>query len=100
MWSHPESTECHPELVSGSPENSARVMISHTLSLIQQSDFSPEDLQIKLNQALEDLQTKPAILFALLRNALTGARFTPPLNETMSVLGKDEAVERLSLSIQ
>lgn len=99
-WSHPESTERHPELVSGSPKNSARVMISHALGLIQQSDFSPEDLQTKLNQALEDLQTKPAILFALLRNALTGARFTPPLNETMSVLGKDEAVERLSLSIQ
>ncbi len=88
----------HPELVSGSPKNSAKFMITRTLNLIKNSDFSPEDLQIKLNKDLEDLETKPAILFALLRNALTGARFTPPLNDTMSVLGKDEVEERLSLA--
>ena len=101
FFKKPELTKAELLDVKGlEGEAQAKQFIAHTLNLIKNSDFSPEDLQIKLNQALEDLQTKPAVLFALLRNALTGARFTPPLNDTMSVLGKGEAVERLSLSIQ
>jgi glutamyl-tRNA synthetase len=101
FFKKPELTKAELLDVKGlEGEAQAKQFITHTLNLIKDSDFSPEDLQTKLNQALEDLQTKPAVLFALLRNALTGARFTPPLNNTMSVLGKDEAVERLSLSIQ
>ena len=101
FFKKPELTKAELLDVKGlEGEAQAKQFITHTLNLIKNSDFSPEDLQIKLNQALEDLETKPAVLFALLRNTLTGARFTPPLNDTMSVLGKDEAVERLSLSIQ
>lgn len=101
FFKKPELTKAELLDVKGlEGEAQAKQFITHTLNLIKDSNFSPEDLQIKLNQALEDLETKPAVLFALLRNALTGARFTPPLNDTMSVLGKDEAVERLSLSIQ
>lgn len=81
-------------------EDQAKQFISHALSLIEGSDFSPEDLQAKLNRALEDLDTKPKVLFALLRNALTGAKFTPPLNETMSVLGKQETTERLNKALE
>lgn len=101
FFKKPELTKAELLDVKGlENEAQAKQFISHTLNLIKDSDFSPEDLQIKLNKALEDLDTKPGVLFALLRNALTGARFTPPLNDTMSVLGKDEVVERLSLSIQ
>ena len=78
-------------------------MISHTLNLINQipdDDFTSENIQTKLNQALEDFNTQPKVLFALLRNALTGAKFTPALNDTMAVLGKDEVNERLNLSLE
>lgn len=80
----------------------AKTMLTHTLNLIQQipvEKWSSESIQLKLNQALEDLHTKPAILFALLRNALTGAKFTPPLADMMAVLGKNEVEERLSSTI-
>jgi glutamyl/glutaminyl-tRNA synthetase len=78
-------------------------MLTHTLNLIQQipvEKWSSKSVQLKLNQALEELEAKPAILFALLRNALTGAKFTPPLVEMMAVLGGDEIEERLLKSIK
>jgi glutamyl-tRNA synthetase len=84
-------------------ESQAKEFISHTLNLINQipdDDFTSENIQAKLNQALEDLNTKPKVLFALLRNALTGAKFTPSLNDTMAVLGKEEVNERLDLSLE
>jgi nondiscriminating glutamyl-tRNA synthetase len=77
----------------------AQTMLTHTLNLIQQTpddEWDAKTIQAKLNQALEDLETKPAILFALLRNALTGAKFTPPLHEMMAVLGKEEVKTRLT----
>jgi glutamyl-tRNA synthetase len=45
---------------------------------------------------VEGLGIKPKLAFGPLRVALTGRRISPPLFESMEILGKDETVERLT----
>ena len=52
-----------------------------------------------LNELLVKTNEKPAILFSIIRFALTWAKFSPGLPETMRLLGKDETVARLDLAI-
>jgi len=52
-------------------------------------------LQESLNDLLTKTNSKPAILFSLIRYALTWAPFSPGLPETMVVLGRDETIDRL-----
>lgn len=66
---------------------------------LQNSDFSTGDLETRLNSLLEKLDTKPGILFSLVRIATTGAPFSPGLFDTLHVLGKDKSLGRLNAAI-
>jgi glutamyl-tRNA synthetase len=44
---------------------------------------------------IEQLGLKPRLAFGALRTALSGRRISPPLFESMELLGKDETIERL-----
>ena len=61
----------------------------------EQSDFTVDDLQTKLNQLLEATGQKPAVLFSLIRIATTQAPASPGLAETMAVLGRETTLARL-----
>lgn len=80
-------------------EDFAKELLESTLESLQNSSFEVEDIQAKLNELLEKHQTKPGILFALIRNAVSGSRVTPGLAEMLSVLGKDSVTTRLKKSI-
>ncbi|MDR2524391.1 MAG: glutamate--tRNA ligase [Candidatus Nomurabacteria bacterium] len=60
------------------------------------TDWTEEILQSKLNELLETTGSKPAILFSIIRYALTWAAFSPGLPETMALLGREETLARLS----
>lgn len=66
---------------------------------LEASDFTPEDIQNRLNALLEETGQKPAVLFSLIRIATTWAPASPALAESLSVLGKDTALSRLANSI-
>lgn len=53
-------------------------------------------LQSTLNDLLEETSKKPAELFSLIRIALSFAPFSPALNLTMEVLGRDVVLARLN----
>ena len=60
-------------------------------------DFSPAAQQEALKAALvDDMGIKPKFAYAPLRVALTGRRVSPPLFESMEILGKDASVARLA----
>lgn len=59
------------------------------------SDFTELDLETRLRALVDKLQTKPGILFGLLRVAITGSNVAPGLFETMRVLGKDTVLARI-----
>ena len=67
---------------------------------LEATDFtSPADIQDTLNKLLAETGQKPAVLFSLIRFALTWAPFSPGLPETMQVLGKDTTMQRLQSAI-
>lgn len=58
--------------------------------------FTIEDVERVLREVLIDgLGLKPRLAFAPLRVALSGRRISPPLFESMVLLGRDETVARL-----
>ena len=74
-------------------------MLEQARSSLQQSDFTPADLQIKLNDLLEQAGQKPAVLFSLIRIASTQAPASPGLADTLAVLGKDRSLRRLDAQL-
>lgn len=80
-------------------EEKAVKFLDATLETMCNSDFTPEDLQTRLNQLLEELNTKPGVLFALIRNVVSGSKVTPALNDMLSVLGKKVTIERIDKAI-
>lgn len=57
------------------------------------------NIQSALNDLLKQTGEKPPIMFGVVRFALTWAKFSPGLPETMMLLGKDETLARLKAAI-
>ena len=60
------------------------------------SNWQADDLQNTLNELLTETAKKPAELFSLIRLSLSFAPFSPALNLTMAVLGRDLTLARLN----
>ncbi|MCL2451869.1 glutamate--tRNA ligase [Candidatus Saccharibacteria bacterium] len=73
---------------------------SSVLAKIDEADWNEENLQSELNNLLSATNSKPPILFGLIRFALTWAPFSPGLSETMVLLGREETLARLLLSLE
>ncbi len=63
------------------------------------SSFSEEDIAARLNGLLKKVGTKPGILFAAVRIAISGSSISPQIFGTLNVLGKDKVLERLHQAI-
>lgn len=59
-------------------------------------EWNAEKLQSALNELLAETGKKPAELFSLIRIAVSFAAFSPALNLTLEVLGKDVTLARLN----
>ncbi len=70
-----------------------------SVTTLSSSDFSPEELNQKLNDLLASTQQPPAILFSLIRIASTQAPASPPLADSLAVLGKERTLARLQQQI-
>lgn len=66
---------------------------------LNESDFDPDSIQNTLNQLLESTGQKPGILFSLIRLAVSWSPFSPALNDTLAVIGKQRALDRLQNAI-
>ena len=71
------------------------MMLKAVSDVLADSDFSETDLEERLRGLVEKLETKPGILFGLIRAQITGSNIAPGLFETMRVLGKDVVMKRL-----
>lgn len=58
-------------------------------------DWQPEPIQVALNKLLETTGQKPGVLFSLIRIYTTWAPFSPQLNDTLALLGKEKTLSRL-----
>ncbi len=86
------------DALAGTPENVADVLAAAIAALeaINETDFKTEAVQDALNTALiEVLELKPRFAFGPLRTGISGRRISPPLFESMEILGKSETIARL-----
>lgn len=60
------------------------------------ADWSVAELEKSLHVLQEKLQLKPRPAFMTIRLAVTGRSATPPLFDTLMVLGQAEVVKRLT----
>ncbi|WP_279070271.1 glutamate--tRNA ligase [Microbacterium lacticum] len=85
------------------PENSGPVLVASVgaLELVPEQGFTAAAVQAELQKALiDDLGLKPRVAYGPLRVAISGRRVSPPLFESMEILGKAETIRRLDALVQ
>jgi glutamyl-tRNA synthetase len=86
------------DALKGMPENAKAIVAAAVSAISTLSDFTTDALQEALNKVLvEDMGEKPKNAFGPLRTAISGRRVSPPLFESMEILGKAETLARLEL---
>ena len=60
------------------------------------SEWTTENLNTALNELLVETEQKPAVLFSLIRIAVSFAPFSPALDLTLNVLGRETSLARLN----
>jgi glutamyl-tRNA synthetase len=74
-------------------------MLTEAKKSLDDSDFSLADIDARLNALLTELDSKPGILFSLIRIAISGSPASPALFDTLAVLGKDRTLKRLTQTL-
>lgn len=75
-------------------------LLQQASNAFKEADFTSEALQDTLNQLLETTVQKPAVLFSVIRLAVSWAPFSPALPETLAALGKQTVINRLQKAIE
>ncbi len=86
------------DALAGLPANTGEVLVASVgaLELVPDTDFTAAAVQDALAAALiEGLGLKPRVAYGPLRVAVSGRRVSPPLFESMELLGKPETIRRL-----
>jgi glutamyl-tRNA synthetase len=92
-----------PDALAGLPENAGLVLAAAIggLELVPVASWDASTIQTALQSALIDgLALKPRIAYGPLRVALSGRRISPPLFESMEILGKPETLARLDALVK
>ena len=86
------------DALAGLPENTREIVETAVAALaaLDSSAFKTEQIQAELNRVLiEEMQLKPRLAFGPIRTAISGRRVSPPLFESMEILGSAESLARL-----
>ena len=79
------------------PAGSAEILVAAVGALEQVTDWSHAEIERVLRaELIEGGGLKPRIAFGPLRTALSGKRISPPLFESMQLLGKESTLVRLT----
>ena len=80
------------------PDNSVAIVAAALEALQGLEDFSTDAIHDLMNQVLvESMGEKPRNAFGPLRTAISGKKVSPPLFESMEILGKAETLARLEV---
>lgn len=70
------------------------MLLSVAESLSKLNEWSPVKIGETMQQTAKDLNIKNSLFFMVIRVAITGKKISPPLNESMEILGKSESLAR------
>ncbi|TFD28967.1 glutamate--tRNA ligase [Cryobacterium cryoconiti] len=88
-----------PDALASLPKNTREILAASTAALldIPEAEWTHDRVHTTLTETLIDgLALKPRVAFGPLRVAVSGRRISPPLFESMEILGKAETVLRLA----
>lgn len=85
-----------PSLFGPNKEKHLKVALE-TLKSIQV--WGKEEIDTKLIEKVKENEFKTGDFFMDLRVAITGVKFTPPINDSIVILGKEESVKRIEDSL-
>lgn len=73
-----------------------RVVSAAVEALAGETEWTTDNIEAALRRRLiEDLELKPRLAFGPVRVAITGRRVSPPLFESMELLGRERSLDRL-----
>lgn len=90
MFHSPNTYEVDLEKYKGALGN-----ISEKIQSI--AEFTSEQIGLSMGECAKELGMKNSEFFMILRVVITGKKISPPLNESMMILGKDECLKRINL---
>lgn len=80
-------------------DEQTQLLTSALEALENVQDWNAEAIQTALNQLLETTGQKPGILFSLIRIVTTWAPFSPALDHTLALLGKEVVLRRIQQAL-
>ncbi|WP_433874192.1 glutamate--tRNA ligase [Sinomonas atrocyanea] len=96
LFAEDSAIEIADDARKGMPENLAEVLDAALAALEPLDDWTAEAIQSALRAALVDgLGIKPRLAFGPVRTAVSGRRISPPLFESMVILGKASSLARI-----
>ena len=70
-------------------------MLDEAVAVLESVEMNAESIQAALKERLvEGLGIKPRFAFAPLRIAVSGRKVSPPLFESIEILGREETIKR------
>ncbi len=93
---NPELITDNKQLKKLTTEEAKQLIEAATQALADLTDWTADSIQACLNQLLETTGQKPGILFSLVRIATTWAPFSPQLDSTLALLGRERTLQRLA----
>lgn len=73
--------------------------LQRSLEVLAEAEFTAEELETTLRSLGEELELTPRRFFGTLRWAATGRNVSPPLFETLEVLGRERVLSRLGWAL-
>ncbi|RYV50262.1 glutamate--tRNA ligase [Pengzhenrongella frigida] len=98
LFAADDAVVLEPEAVKALRDDAAAVLDAALVALaaVPTDAFTADPVHVALQTAIVDgLGIKPRFAFAPLRTAVSGRRVSPPLFESMEILGKDSSLARL-----
>ena len=96
-----EKLEIEAESKSKIQDEQSKNVLSRTLEVLEPLDsWNHETIEAALREALiDELGLKPRIAFGAVRIAATGSHISPPLFESMELLGKEASISRIKSAL-
>jgi len=75
-------------------------LLAASLEALRDGDFGPDALEERLRDVVEQHDAKPRQVFQPLRVAITGTTVSPGIFESLSVLGREQAISRIERAVE
>ena len=92
-----DTVEIEQGAMKGMPQNLVEVLTAAENVLADLETWDLESIESALRSALiDELELKPRHAFGPVRTAVSGRRVSPPLFESLVILGREKTIERIS----